>query len=258
MSWWKYTVSWKSVCEWCSEWGSFLETIVTDILALEHQSPTTVFLESRTATSSTSQTTRLDVRFPYNTLLYDYNVVYHNKWACTRRYYTLDFPHYTVRNRFDVLCCLHMWNFVNQLIGQLKFQRFSFLAFFLAPQQGSEKYEQLVKYRPYYVLNYRIRCISLLTGENVGNNLNHLSQLLRVYEDSFSTREPVKLQCTQQDRRMSEYVFETGKMDPEEYERIHNGPDYRDKVSTKFECASYAMHWEKWETFPLVVLMSVR
>jgi len=33
------------------------------------------------------------------------------------------------------------------------------------------------------------------------------------------------LDCPQQDKRMSDYTFETGKMAPDEYEAIHNGPD---------------------------------
>lgn len=34
------------------------------------------------------------------------------------------------------------------------------------------------------------------------------------------------LDCPQQDKRMSDYTFETGKMTPDEYQAIHNGPDF--------------------------------
>ena len=43
------------------------------------------------------------------------------------------------------------------------------------------------------------------------------------------------LDCPQQDKRMSDYTFETGKMTPEEYQAIHNGPDFTE-VNILFVC----------------------
>ena len=55
-----------------------------------------------------------------------------------------------------------------------------------------------------------------------------MGRLLKRYEELFLASDPPPWQCPMQDRRMSEYVFETGKMSPEDYERIHNGPDFRE------------------------------
>ena len=52
------------------------------------------------------------------------------------------------------------------------------------------------------------------------------------YEQLLQTSEPLPLRCTAQDKRMSEYDFETTKMTPEDYENIHNGPDYREVITT--------------------------
>lgn len=38
------------------------------------------------------------------------------------------------------------------------------------------------------------------------------------------------LDCPQQDKRMSDYTFETGKMSPDEYQAIHNGPDFTEVI----------------------------
>ena len=53
-----------------------------------------------------------------------------------------------------------------------------------------------------------------------------LRSLLRKYEEKFLMMDVEPLNCSEQDKRMSDYTFETGKMSPEEYEAIHNGPDF--------------------------------
>lgn len=57
-----------------------------------------------------------------------------------------------------------------------------------------------------------------------------LQRLLRKYEEGFLTADVQSLDCPQQDMRMSSYTFETGKMNEEEYQAIHNGPDYTEVI----------------------------
>ena len=57
-----------------------------------------------------------------------------------------------------------------------------------------------------------------------------LRSLLRKYEERFLTMDVPPLDCPQQDKRMSDYTFETGKMTPEEYQAIHNGPDFTEVI----------------------------
>ena len=53
-----------------------------------------------------------------------------------------------------------------------------------------------------------------------------LRSLLRKYEERLLMMDVPLLDCPQQDKRMSDYTFETGKMTPDEYQAIHNGPDF--------------------------------
>ena len=57
-----------------------------------------------------------------------------------------------------------------------------------------------------------------------------LRSLLRKYEERFLTTNVPSLDCPQQDMRMSNYTFETGKMSDEEYQQIHNGPDFTEVI----------------------------
>ena len=53
-----------------------------------------------------------------------------------------------------------------------------------------------------------------------------LRHLLRKYEERLLMMDVPLLDCPQQDKRMSDYTFETGKMTPDKYQEIHNGPDF--------------------------------
>lgn len=53
-----------------------------------------------------------------------------------------------------------------------------------------------------------------------------LRRLLRKYEERLLMMDVPLLDCPQQDKRMSDYTFETGKMTPDQYQAIHNGPDF--------------------------------
>ena len=46
------------------------------------------------------------------------------------------------------------------------------------------------------------------------------------------------LDCPQHDMPMSNYTFETGKMSDEEYQEIHNGPDFTEVTTalTRQKC----------------------
>lgn len=58
-----------------------------------------------------------------------------------------------------------------------------------------------------------------------------LRSLLRKYEERFLVMDVPPLDCPLQDKRMSDYTFETGKMSPEEYQAIHNGPDFTEVMN---------------------------
>ena len=48
------------------------------------------------------------------------------------------------------------------------------------------------------------------------------------YEHILQMSQQLPLRCVMQDKRMSEFEFETAKMSPEDFEKIHNGIDYRE------------------------------
>ena len=61
-----------------------------------------------------------------------------------------------------------------------------------------------------------------------------LRSLLRQYEERLLMMDVPLLDCPQQDKRMSDYTFETGKMTPDEYQAIHNGPDFTEVTHLLF------------------------
>ena len=63
-------------------------------------------------------------------------------------------------------------------------------------------------------------------GDHLPSIPASLRNLLRKYEEKFLMMDVRPLVCLDQDKMMSEYTFETGKMSPDEYEAIHNGPDF--------------------------------
>ena len=69
---------------------------------------------------------------------------------------------------------------------------------------------------------FSIYCIA----NQLPNMQGSLKSLLRKYEERFLTMDVPPLVCPQQDLRMSNYTFETGKMSEEEYAIVHNGPDF--------------------------------
>ncbi|KAJ7327796.1 hypothetical protein OS493_026072 [Desmophyllum pertusum] len=65
-----------------------------------------------------------------------------------------------------------------------------------------------------------------------------LRSLLRKYEERFLVMGVPPLDCPLQDKRMSDYTFETGKMSPEEYQAIHNGPDFTEDEPCNFDMSN--------------------
>jgi len=59
--------------------------------------------------------------------------------------------------------------------------------------------------------------------------------LLRKYEEGLLMMDVPLLDCPQQDKRMSDYTFETGKMTPDEYQTIHNGPDFTEVTNAQLD-----------------------
>lgn len=62
-----------------------------------------------------------------------------------------------------------------------------------------------------------------------------LRSLLKKYEERLLMMDVPLLDCPQQDIRMSDYTFETGKMTPDEYQAIHNGPDLTEEEVCNFD-----------------------
>ncbi|XP_020607260.1 lysine-specific demethylase 8-like [Orbicella faveolata] len=65
-----------------------------------------------------------------------------------------------------------------------------------------------------------------------------LRGLLRKYEERLLMMDVPLLDCPQQDKRMSDFTFETGKMTPEEYQAIHNGPDFTEEEVCNFDMSN--------------------
>lgn len=77
---------------------------------------------------------------------------------------------------------------------------------------------------------------SFKTRDNqLPNMQGSLKSLLRKYEERFLTMDVPPLVCPQQDLRMSNYTFETGKMNEEEYAIVHNGPDFTESEPCNFD-----------------------
>ena len=69
-----------------------------------------------------------------------------------------------------------------------------------------------------------------------------LRSLLRKYEERLLMMDVPLLDCPQQDKRMSDYTFETGKMTPDEYQAIHNGPDFTEVTMILFVSPSILLY----------------
>ena len=76
-------------------------------------------------------------------------------------------------------------------------------------------------------------------GDHLPSIPASLRNLLRKYEEKFLMMDVRPLVCLDQDKRMSEYTFETGKMSPDEYKAIHNGPDFT-------EVMKFVLVWLPW------------
>lgn len=81
----------------------------------------------------------------------------------------------------------------------------------------------------------KLRSSSLIRGDNLPSMPASFRSLLRKYEEKFLMMDVQPLDCSDQDKRMSEYTFETGKMSPEKYEIIHNGPDFTEEEACNFD-----------------------
>lgn len=74
-----------------------------------------------------------------------------------------------------------------------------------------------------------------------------LRSLLKKYEERFLMMDVPLLDCPQQDKMMSDYTFETGKMTPDEYQAIHNGPDFTE-VTILFVSPSTLLYQPFYQT----------
>lgn len=90
----------------------------------------------------------------------------------------------------------------------------------------------------YFSISKLLILFSMYGGE--GDNLPSMPasfrSLLRKYEEKLLMMDVQPLDCSDQDKRMSEYTFETGKMSPEKYEIIHNGPDFTEVMTEICTC----------------------
>lgn len=77
-----------------------------------------------------------------------------------------------------------------------------------------------------------------IRGDHLPSIPASLRNLLRKYEEKFLMTDVRPLVCLDQDKRMSEYTFETGKMSPDEYEAIHNGPDFTEEEPCNFDASN--------------------
>lgn len=82
----------------------------------------------------------------------------------------------------------------------------------------------------------KLRSSSLIRGDNLPSMPASFRSLLRKYEEKLLMMDVQPLDCSDQDKRMSEYTFETGKMSPEKYEIIHNGPDFTEVMTEICTC----------------------